>query len=130
MRCDGCMTEKENLTKVVCDIYNLYLCTPCNLKRIGLPDQGLSDDSLQRVVMPLGHDHQCWCGTATRAPHETGTEGCVRKMTEAPALQENGKYLVAGHEITHYSLFDQRLHYKHPCGCWSKAPESTNSIEA
>ena len=76
------------------------------------------------------HDHACHCGTATHAPHETGTEGCVRYMTEAPEPKPGERWYVDGHEITDYTLKQQRGYHQHPCGCWSRWPGSSNSIEA
>lgn len=83
--------------------------------------------SVQRVVR---HDHQCSCGTATHTPHETGTCGCVRYMTEAPAVRPDDRWFVDGHEITDYTLRQQRGYHQHDCGCWSRWPGSENSISA
>ena len=82
------------------------------------------------------HDHACYCGTADRTPHETGTHGCVRAMVVAPKPAPPHSTLgcptwtVAGHRITDYTLRHQRGYHQHPCGCWSWAQESTNSIDA
>lgn len=59
-------------------------------------------------------------------------------MTTAPEpvneldaeLPTSERWRVDGHEITGYSLREQRGYYRHPCGCWSRHEGSTNSIEA
>jgi len=80
----------------------------------------------------LCHDHICHCGTATHTPHEIGKDGCVRTMTAAPRKVscEEDRWMVDGHNITGYSMREQRGYHQHPCGCWSRSPGSTNSIEA
>lgn len=78
---------------------------------------------------PGEHDHSCHCGTASRAPHETGTLGCVRFITESPVHVPPDRWLVDGGEITDFTLRQQRGYHRHPCGCWSRWPGSSNSIE-
>lgn len=68
------------------------------------------------------HDHRCWCGTSSvpNHPHETGENGCIRYMVEPPDLSDG---------TTMYTYKQQRGYYQHPCGCWSRHPGSTNSLE-
>lgn len=76
----------------------------------------------------LRHSHVCHCGTASEAPHEIGTKGCSRFLTEAPAVRPDDRWLVGGEEITDYTLRQQRGYYQHECGCWSRWLGSDNSI--
>ena len=76
------------------------------------------------------HYHSCTCGMAEQTPHEVGTHGCVRYMTEAPAVRPDDHWLVDGETITGYTLRQQRGYWQHPCGCWSRWVGSDNSIEA
>ena len=76
------------------------------------------------------HDHTCTCGTGRHTPHETGQDGCVRYLTEAPAVRPDDRWQVDGEEITDYTLRKQRGYHQHPCGCWSRWPGSDNSISA
>lgn len=84
----------------------------------------------------LGHDHKCYCGTATHAPHETATCGCVRFITESPVPSGTHETLgcpmweVGGRRITDFTLRQQRGYWQHPCGCWSTHGASDNSIAA
>jgi hypothetical protein len=78
----------------------------------------------------LCHDHSCHCGTGNNEPHEISKDGCVRLMEESPVKLPDGKWLVHGHAITDFTLRQQRGYHRHTCGCWSRSPESTNSIEA
>lgn len=78
-----------------------------------------------RLTTP--HDHTCNCGTA-EGTHETGTRGCIRFMTEAPAVRPDNRWFVDGEEITDYTLREQRGYYQHDCGCWSRWPGTDNSI--
>lgn len=66
------------------------------------------------------HDHSCHCGTGPdRAyPHETGQEGCVRLMTDPPDPT-----------LSEFTIKQQRGYHQHPCGCWSRFPDSVNSLE-
>lgn len=89
-----------------------------------------SSRSQQQVVRHDGHDHRCSCGTATHTPHETGTCGCVRHMTEAPEVRPDGRWFVDGHEMTDCTLRQQRGYHQHDCGCWSRWRGSTNSVNA
>lgn len=80
----------------------------------------------------LGHDHTCNCGMAKHAPHRAGEGGCMRSMTTPPRKVscEDDRWMVDGHNITGYSMREQRGYHQHPCGCWSRSPESENSIDA
>jgi hypothetical protein len=77
----------------------------------------------------MGHDHNCHCGTAQSTPHQIGEGGCVRFMTEAPSPTESGNWLVGGHEITDFTLKQQRGYSQHPCGCWSTHGDSNTSLD-
>jgi hypothetical protein len=76
------------------------------------------------------HDHTCHCGTARVSPHQTGTQGCERFMTIPPEDMGGDRWRVDGHEITGYSLREQRGYHQHSCGCWSRHEGSDNSISA
>ena len=76
------------------------------------------------------HNHTCHCGTATKTPHNTGEDGCVRFMTAAPLPCIDSKWLVEGQKITDFTLRQQRGYHQHECGCWSRSPGSSNSITA
>lgn len=68
------------------------------------------------------HDHTCHCGTANTTPHETGKCGCIRFMTDAPALEDG--------QTIEYPYKQQRGYHQHPCGCWSRWDGSKNSLSA
>lgn len=72
--------------------------------------------------------HICFCGTGSDTPHEIGKCGCVREMTEAPIKTKTGYWFVGGHEITEFTMIQQRGYHQHSCGCWSRSPGSSNSI--
>jgi len=79
-------------------------------------------------------NHTCYCGGAN-TPHETGSSGCFREMTTSPVLiEDNGNvqvniYTIDGHNISGFTLTQQRLYYEHPCGCWSRSKDgSCNSL--
>lgn len=74
-------------------------------------------------------DHTCHCGTASIVPHQTTQHGCVRLLVDSPAPLANDMWLVDGHSITGFTLREQRGYHQHPCGCWSRSPDSCNSIE-
>lgn len=74
--------------------------------------------------------HICYCGTADHTPHEIGQDGCVRRMEEPPINMENGYWRVGMHDITDFTLRQQRGYHQHECGCWSSWKDSVNSIEA
>ena len=76
-------------------------------------------DSSDLLCKPQ-HDHRCFCGTTTCVPHEIGRDGCERYMTEPPDLTE----------ATLFTYEQQRGYFQHPCGCWSRWPESVNSLDA
>ena len=84
----------------------------------------------------MKHDHTCHCGTASATPHETREQGCVRHMVDTPTLvtqntdPDANRWLVEGSEITEFSMKQQRGYHKHPCGCWSRWPGSSKSIDA
>jgi len=83
--------------------------------------------------LPL-HDHACNCGGAL-GQHETGCPGCLREITadepEHLTPHSNDLWRLGCDVITATSLFEQRLYFRHPCGCWSRVKGgSTNSIEA
>lgn len=79
------------------------------------------------------HDHSCHCGGEPMT-HHTGVGRCLRFMTEAPVLAPpttiGDRWIVDGHEITDYTLREQRGYYQHPCGCWSRWFGSSNSSTA
>lgn len=75
------------------------------------------------------HEHSCYCGLV-EGRHETGAPGCLRFMTEAPAVRPDDRWFVDGEEITDYTLRQQRGYRQHDCGCWSRQRGSDNSIEA
>lgn len=87
-------------------------------------------DFVELVNEMNAHAHTCHCGTAKRTPHEIGTWGCIRSMVEAPTPAGPEKWMVDGVEITDYTLRQQRGYSQHPCGCWSRWPGSSNSINA
>jgi len=82
--------------------------------------------------MICDHAHICGCGTASQSPHLIGELGCVRFMVKAPRPVScaDDRWIVDGQNVTGYTLRDQRGYYQHPCGCWSRSPGSTNSIDA
>lgn len=82
---------------------------------------------LSNLISFQKHDHICHCGTGEPNPHETGTGGCVRYMTVAP-VRVGENWLVDGHEVTDFTLHQQRGYHQHPCGCWSCSPGSSNSL--
>jgi len=53
-------------------------------------------------------------------------------MVKAPRKVSctDDRWMVDGHNITGFTMREQRGYHQHPCGCWSSSPESTNSIEA
>jgi len=86
----------------------------------------------------MKHDHSCGCGTTKVFPHNIGENGCQRFMTSAPQpiiqtvedFRRDGKMWKVREEIlTDYSLRHQRGYFQHPCGCWSRWRDSSNSIE-
>lgn len=77
----------------------------------------------------MEHNHNCYCGTATKTPHATGKDGCERKMVDAPINEGRGCWTAEGTAMTEFTLREQRGYSQHPCGCWSRWPESKNSIE-
>ena len=103
-----------------CDCYCIHKnhpCAICDLRRLILLSVCVSD-------------HICTCGTANHTPHEIGKDGCVRYLTEAPALRPDDHWFVDDAEITDYTLRQQRGYYQHDCGCWSRWPGTDTSIEA
>lgn len=74
-------------------------------------------------------DHTCHCGTE-QEPHKVGEGRCVRRIVPAPEKLENDRWRVDGCVISGTTLREQRGYYRHPCGCWSRWPGSTNSIKA
>lgn len=69
----------------------------------------------------IKHDHSCYCGTGNgQGVHETGSNGCKRFMTDPPDLTK----------ATLFTYQQQRSYHQHPCGCWSRHPDSSNSIDA
>lgn len=75
--------------------------------------------------------HKCYCGTARPAPHSIGSNGCTRLMTKTPTWIGGGgwhEWEVSGHTLSAYCLKHQRGYFKHDCGCWSRAAESSNSL--
>jgi hypothetical protein len=92
----------------------------------------LPDDSKTLLATDGEHDHTCHCGTSKKSPHNVGEDGCVRFMTKAPrpVSCEEDRWMVDGKNITGFTLRQQRGYHKHPCGCWSRWPGSSNSIEA
>lgn len=72
------------------------------------------------------HNHTCHCGAdVVYGPHSTGDLKCFREMCAAPERLQNDFWRVEGHEITGYSLREQRLYHQHSCGCWSRAKEGS-----
>lgn len=57
-------------------------------------------------------------------------------MVDTPTLvtqnidPDANRWLVEGSEITEFSMKQQRGYHRHPCGCWSRWPGSSNSIDA
>ena len=74
------------------------------------------------------HDHICRCGTARIDPYQIGTHGCQRIMVIPPEDMGGDRWRVDGHEITGYTLRDQRGYSQHSCGCWSRHAGSFNSL--
>lgn len=79
----------------------------------------------------------CHCGTATHAPHETGTHGCKRFVVEPPKLVGKHPELGCdmwdtgdGQPITDYTLRQQRGYHQHEDGTWTRWAGSENSISA
>lgn len=73
--------------------------------------------------------HMCGCGEAITSPHEVGTFGCKRLMTNKPIQLDGGMWNVEGQIVTDYTLRFQRGYYFHDaCGCASRYPESTISM--
>lgn len=82
---------------------------------------------------------ECGCG-GMDGVHLLGQLNCYREWVrdeDSPIeLKEgeygSGQYLVGGHVITGFSLFEQRRYHKHENGRWSrpKDHDSTNSITA
>jgi len=80
----------------------------------------------------------CNCGTATHAPHETATQGCIRRVVPAPTPA--GKHHNLGCEmwyikgerrpITDHTLRHQRGYHQHENGTWTSHGDSVNSLEA
>lgn len=64
------------------------------------------------------HNHDCFCGGLS-TPHQLGTLGCYRELTEAPKELANDFWEVAGHVIHGNQLRGQRLYWRYACGCWS-----------
>lgn len=96
---------------------------------------GILDTSarLQKIMStPIQHDHACNCGTATHTPHVTGENGCVRRIVKTPieVPLAGDRWVVEGHEITGFSMREQRGYHQHPCGCWSSHGSSDNSVKA
>lgn len=69
----------------------------------------------------MEHNHDCYCGTGYGTPHETGTNGCIRFMTDVPDLSEG---------VTEYVYKKQRGYHQHSCGCWTTHGDSANSLDA
>lgn len=67
------------------------------------------------------HDHRCYCGTGDKTPHEAEKNGCVRRLVDPPDFTEG---------VTEYVYRQQRGYFQHPCGCWSRSPDSVNSLDA
>ncbi len=74
-------------------------------------------------------DHWCACGALNHV-HRVGTQGCTRFLTPAPEPRPDNRWFVDGHEITEYTLICQRGYHQYPCGCWSRWPGSSESLEA
>lgn len=83
-------------------------------------------------------EHLCRCGMGSVSPHPVGTLGCTNLMTPPPIRAKPHPQLRCDmweinnpqgvHEITDYTLVYQRGYYMHPCGCWQRFSESTNSL--
>ena len=77
----------------------------------------------------MKHNHTCYCGTSYKSRgHETGKDGCIRFMVEAPIKKENDRWEADGVEITDFSLRQQRGYHQFDCGCWSRWPGSSISL--
>jgi hypothetical protein len=50
-------------------------------------------------------------------------------MTAAPVPAGAERWLVDGHEITDFTLRQQRGYFQHPCGCWSTHGDSDTSLD-
>jgi hypothetical protein len=61
----------------------------------------------------------------------------VRTLVNAPTIislsttgdRNYDRWLVDGVDITGYTLREQRGYHQHPCGCWSRSPGSSNSVD-
>ena len=72
--------------------------------------------------------NKCWCGTATKTPHEIAHNGCVRYLVTAPTRSGAG-WIVDGRRVTNFTLRQQRGYAQHlPSGDWSRSPGSHNSL--
>ena len=91
------------------------------------------------IMADMKHNHTCHCGIATETPHQTGTKGCPRFLTEAPMPAPRDEELRCEmwwvdddyqHRgpVTDTTLKRQRGYKQHPCGCWSRSPGSTISL--
>jgi hypothetical protein len=78
--------------------------------------------------MKCNQRHLCNCGTATKAPHIVGKDGCTRFMVRPPKKLDNGMYRVERRAITEYTMRHQRGFSELPCGCWSRWNGSINSL--
>ena len=79
-------------------------------------------------------EHLCNCGTASETPHETGTLGCTRQMSDITPVRNIDKinthqeWKVGDHSVSDYTLKWQRGYRQYDCGCWARAEGSTNSL--
>ena len=71
--------------------------------------------------------HRCNCGTGEPTPHNVGTGGCVRFLTDAP-VKNGDMWIVDDAIVTDYTLRWQRGYFQHDDGCWSRWEGSVNSL--
>jgi hypothetical protein len=96
-------------------------CPFCEIGEVvGEPLAHYCDGCLRDI--DVDHKHTCYCGTGGSTPHEIGTNGCVRFMTDPPEMLPG--------ETLDYPYKQQRGYSRHLCGCWSRWPGSENPLEA